>query len=275
MRVHHLSAATLCPPFASSFRHDGRAEMVCHCLLVEAPDRLVLVDTGLGTADLADPVGRLGWGFKTFTRPVLDPALTAVEQIRRLGFSPEDVRDIVLTHLDLDHAGGLSDFPHARAHVMMAEQEAAVLRTSLREKERYRKAHIDAWPTWSLYAPKGEPWFGFDAVRSLQGLPPEILLIPLTGHSRGHAGVAVEGEAGWLLHAGDAYFHRDELAGKAAPALLEGFQRLMAMDGAKRVHNRDRLVQLAREHAGEVKVFCAHDPVELAGFGPAGAGAAA
>ncbi|MGP3965322.1 hypothetical protein ACTWPT_56180 [Nonomuraea sp. 3N208] len=46
-------------------------------------------------------------------------------------------------------------------------------------------------------------------MRQLNGLPPEILLIPLAGHSRGHSGVAVDTGATWLLHAGDAYFFRD------------------------------------------------------------------
>jgi dihydrofolate reductase len=35
----------------------------------------------------------------------------------------------------------------------------------------------------------GEPWFGFERVRPLDGLPPEIALIPLIGHTFGHAGV--------------------------------------------------------------------------------------
>ncbi|WP_223281445.1 MBL fold metallo-hydrolase [Streptomyces antnestii] len=46
-------------------------------------------------------------------RPVLDTGETAVRQVAALGYDIEDVRHIVLTHLDLDHAGGLRDFPPA------------------------------------------------------------------------------------------------------------------------------------------------------------------
>jgi hypothetical protein len=42
------------------------------------------------------------------------------------------------------------------------------------------------------------------------------------------------------------------------------FQRLMAMDNAARLRNRERLRELARDHGGEVRVFSAHCPVELA-----------
>ncbi len=37
--------------------------------------------------------------------------------MKRLGYSINDVRHIILTHLDLDHAGGLHDFPNAAVHV--------------------------------------------------------------------------------------------------------------------------------------------------------------
>ena len=44
---------------------------------------------------------------------------------------------------------------------------------------------------WRTYRSGGERWFGFEAVRDLDGLPPEILMIPLPGHTGGHAGVAI------------------------------------------------------------------------------------
>lgn len=262
MRVHHLNCATLCPAGGRGLRNQGLRQLVCHCLLLETNEGLVLVDTGLGEQDLAAP-DRLGRAFRTFTRPRLDPAETAVAQVERLGFARTEVRHVILTHLDVDHAGGLADFPEARAHVMMAEQEAAVLRTALSEKSRYRPAHVDSWALWSLYAPKGEPWFGFPAVRGLQGVSPDVLLIPLPGHSRGHCGVAVDTGAGWLLHAGDAYYHRDELDGKAPPLPLAAMERVNDIDRATRIANRDRLGQLARERRSDVRVFCAHDPVEF------------
>jgi glyoxylase-like metal-dependent hydrolase (beta-lactamase superfamily II) len=49
---------------------------------------------------------------------------TAVNQIRQLGYQPEDVRDIISTHMHFDHCGGLPDFPWARVHIHRREYEA-------------------------------------------------------------------------------------------------------------------------------------------------------
>jgi hypothetical protein len=77
--------------------------------------------------------------------------------------------------------------------------------------------------------------------------------------------VAVRGEEGWLLHAGDAYFFRDEMAlgGYSCPPMLRGYQRLMAADNEARLVNQTRLRELKRAHGREIRLFCAHDAKEL------------
>lgn len=268
MRVHHLNCATMCPLGGRLLSGKGgwldRAELVCHCLLVETDAGLLLVDTGLGLADCADPSARLG-PFVALSRPRCDPAETAARQVEMLGFRREEVRHIAVTHLDLDHAGGLADFPEATVHVYEPELDAALARATLREKNRYRPAQWKHGARWARYRTRGERWNGFDCVRQLEGLPPEVLLVPLVGHTRGHAGVAVRGDAGWLLHAGDAYFFHGEMdpvAPHCTPA-FELFQRMVALDDAARRANRDRLQALARDRARDLRVFCAHDAVEL------------
>ncbi|MGG6495971.1 UNVERIFIED_CONTAM: MBL fold metallo-hydrolase, partial [Bacteroidetes bacterium 56_B9] len=82
-----------------------RARLVMHVLLLELPDRLVLVDTGLGANDVAHPELLPPQWVKNVA-PRLDLRETVIAQIRALGLSPQAVRDIVLTHLDRDHAGG-------------------------------------------------------------------------------------------------------------------------------------------------------------------------
>jgi glyoxylase-like metal-dependent hydrolase (beta-lactamase superfamily II) len=51
---------------------------------------------------------------------------TAVRQIEELGFGAADVRHIVLTHFDLDHIGGLADFPDAEVHLTAGEARGSV-----------------------------------------------------------------------------------------------------------------------------------------------------
>jgi glyoxylase-like metal-dependent hydrolase (beta-lactamase superfamily II) len=226
---------------------------------------LVLVDSGLGLDDIERAKDRLGGEFLALVRPALDPHEAAVRRVEALGFTRDDVRHIVLTHLDLDHAGGIADFPKATVHVHRTEHAAAMSPATRLEHRRYRQVHWAHGPKWALHEPKGEPWFGFECVRDIPGLPPEILIIPLHGHSRGHSGVAVETPSGYLLHAGDAYFHRSELDPdrRRCPPFLDLFQRIVEIDGAARMKNQHRLRQLARESSDEVRVFSAHDPVEL------------
>jgi glyoxylase-like metal-dependent hydrolase (beta-lactamase superfamily II) len=203
----------------------------------------------------------------------LEHRYTALAEVTARGFSPRDVRHIVLTHLDFDHAGGLEDFPEATVHVLQPEAEAAERRDGFIRRRRYRPEQWDEVGHWSFYDRGGERWFGFDAVRGLAGLPPEILMIPLPGHSAGHAGVAIDTPDGWLLNAGDAYFYRREM--DAEPTCTPGlaaYQRLMEEDRPTRLHNQERLRALANSRRSNVRIFCSHDPVELAALQRLGTG---
>jgi glyoxylase-like metal-dependent hydrolase (beta-lactamase superfamily II) len=266
VRIHHLNCATLCPPFALLTNGEGslfaRGAMSCHCLLIETDEGLVLVDTGLGLGDVERPE-RLGKPFHFVAHPRLSREQTALHQIEALGHRAADVRHIVLTHLDLDHAGGLGDFPQAQVHLSADEKGAALSPRTTLERHRYVAAQWAHGPKWVEHRPEGERWMGFESVRALPAGAGEVLLVPLPGHTRGHCGVAVRTGAGWLLHCGDAYFYRGEVDQGSCPLGLRIFQTLMEVDRSARLQNQGRLRELARTRRGEVAVFCAHDPVEL------------
>jgi glyoxylase-like metal-dependent hydrolase (beta-lactamase superfamily II) len=118
---------------------------------------------------------------------------------------------------------------------------------------------------WRTYAGGGERWFGFDSVRDLDGLPPEILMVPMPGHTWGHAGVAVDTGAGWVLNAGDAYFYRREMDEdrRRCTAGLRLYQTMMEVDRKQRFANQERLRELKRSEGGKVTIFCSHDMKEL------------
>lgn len=260
LRVHHLNCACI-----QNLSIHGKP-LGCHVMLVETPSSgLVLVDTGLGTQDYADLTSRLTRSFVYgYARPRRDPALAAIHQIRALGLDPADVRHIVMTHMDLDHVGGLSDFPKATVHLHEAELTQCTERRTLKDKHRYLPAMWAHGLVTQTYAETGEPWFGFEAVRQLRGLPPEILLVPLFGHTLGHCGVAVHSTRGWLLHAGDAYFDPREVNGphRRCAWKVGLFQALVQTDRTLRLRNQAQLRAFTRQHP-EVDVFCAHNPWEL------------
>jgi glyoxylase-like metal-dependent hydrolase (beta-lactamase superfamily II) len=265
MRVHHLNCGTLCPRGARLINGEGGlfapGKSVCHCLLIEADGGLVLLDTGFGTEDVRNP-SQLGPIFKMM-RPRTEMGETAVKQIEALGFAAEDVRQIVTTHLDPDHSGGLPDFPQAEVHVFGPELDAA-LDPALRDKPRYLGAHWKHNPNWVRHEVEGDEWLGFEGVRILPDLGAEVLLIPLTGHSRGHTGIAIKVGDRWLLHCGDAYFSYREVETPAScPPMLRVFQTLLSSDNKARRANQERLRELVTAHGNEVDLLCSHDPFEL------------
>ncbi|MBU0495199.1 MAG: MBL fold metallo-hydrolase [Chloroflexi bacterium] len=171
------------------------------CLLVETDQGPVLVDTGLGQDDYIHQTSILRI-FQVITIVPLNPQEAAVRQVAHLGYQPEDVRHIVLTHMHFDHCGGLPDFPHATIHVHRREYEAFAGRPRRWTDLGYVRRHIAHQPEFVLYDDTGSSWLGLTATR----LPfePAMWLVPLFGHTRGHCGVAVQTESGWLFHVGDA-----------------------------------------------------------------------
>jgi glyoxylase-like metal-dependent hydrolase (beta-lactamase superfamily II) len=246
----------MCPPALVG-------EMCCHVLAIESEAGVILVDTGFGEDDIRDRT-RLGRRFIFMTGARLDPAETALAQLGKLGFAREDVRHIVVTHLDLDHAGGLSDFPRAKVHVHDVELAAATARATRNERQRYKPAQWAHKPQWAPLPRGGESWHGFEGVHRVPEIPPEVLFVPLYGHTRGHCGVAVKSDDGWLLHAGDAYFASGEMQPEPrCPIGLRFFQWLMQLDGKARLANQARLRAVANDTAKGIRVFSSHDVSEL------------
>nr|MCW2727910.1 hypothetical protein [Aeromicrobium sp.] len=275
MRVHHLNCGTFAPP--------SMPRIVCHVLLCESDDGLVLVDTGLGLHDYAHPKERMG-PTRHLLKPVWNPPASAVLQLQALGFAASDVAHIVVTHLDFDHIGGLSDFPAATVHTTADEHAAAITSPDFLDRRRYRPAQWRHGPAWKLHAGRGDAWeHGLTGHEVLPG----ITIVPMPGHSRGHAAVAVlstgslstgskgevlstgsrggEGSRGELLvHAGDAAFDAASYADTTPSGrplstvrLLRGFEKAVGRDRA--AIDRNHLSLRALNDTDGITVLPAHD----------------
>jgi len=66
------------------------------CLLIEDGDKLILIDTGMGNKQSAK--------FFSYYYPYGDANL--VDSIKKAGFTPDEVTDVIFTHLHFDHCGG-------------------------------------------------------------------------------------------------------------------------------------------------------------------------
>lgn len=265
MLITHLNCGAMQPYGGAGF--DGRtpgvapAELSCHCLLIQREKRLMLIDTGAVSTDPVADTRRHSAFFLAIDRIRLDPAEAAARQIQALGHSLNDVSDIVMTHLDFDHAAGLVDFSNARIHLAKAEAIAAVHPSGPVNRARYRSGQFEnSMSRWRTYSTFDETWFGL-AAEPIVGWD-DILLVSLPGHTPGHCGVAIKTEDGWLLHAADAIFNRRELdpIEPSTPTLARFYQWSMQTSQRQRRRSLHALQRIARDHASEIQIICTHDP---------------
>ncbi len=162
----------------------NRIPLALRCLLIETPDALVLVDTGVGNKDSAR--------FREIYGIENDGAPTRLEDaIRDTGFDPGEVDIVVNTHLHFDHAGGDTvagadgvirpAFPGARHVVQRGEWEFAH-----RDNERIRASYLPI-----NFDAVGEGGL-FDLVEGEQQVVPGVRVVPTPGHTPHHQSVLVE-----------------------------------------------------------------------------------
>lgn len=243
MKLHHLNCGCMCPVGGKLLPSVFPREVVCHCVLIETARSLILIDCGLARRDVS--TSRLGF-MKTLLGVVPSLERTAYEQVRLAGFSPSDVTDLVPTHLDFDHAGGIEDFPQARVHVSRAEHEACFTSGDI----RYKTVRFSHDVKWQLYESQ-ERWRDFDSAE----LPEGLRAIRLPGHTLGHHGILI----GDLLHAGDAYYDHRELGAQSLGLRMFQYFAHHSPQIARATHEKLRALK-------DVRVFCAHDPAEMAAF---------
>jgi glyoxylase-like metal-dependent hydrolase (beta-lactamase superfamily II) len=179
---------------------DGRLIMSIHALIVETPDRRIIVDTCLGNdKQRAIP----GWHMRT--GPFLDDLAGA-------GYPRESIDTVLCTHLHVDHVGWntilvdgkwVPTFPNAR--YLIGRQE------------------FDHWKGHGPANTRGDDPFSdsvkpvFDAglvdfVESDHGICPEIRLEPTPGHTPGHVSVRISSKGEEALITGDVMHHPCQMA---------------------------------------------------------------
>jgi len=236
-------------------------KLVCHVLLCETPAGLVLIDSGLGRHDFSNPK-RMGPA-RFITRPDRSDKWTAIAQVEALGHKATDVTHVVLTHMDFDHIGGIADFPDAVVHTTADEYDWAVVNPDFASKQRYSQKQWSHGPKIQTHTGPGDEWkYGLTGMEVLPG----ITYVPMPGHTKGHAAVAVDaGDRGLLIHGGDAVFDASsytDTTSSGAPlkkvGKLRAFEKVMAQDRKKIAGNHATLARLNGEDG--VTVFNAHDP---------------
>ena len=252
MKVHHLNCGTLKAPFID-------IDSIVYCLLIETSSGLVLIDTGFGSQDYTAPTLKMRF-FLYYMGVPINQEETALYQVQEIGYQITDVKHIIQTHLHIDHAGGLVDFPWAEVHVYQKEYQAIQNPKGIMEFA-FVHAHWAHDPKWVIHDLPGEDWFGFEAIPVLQTPDVDFLLVPLPGHTRGHCGVAIGKSDRWLIHCGDAaspYYSGADLHNRGSSAHnLDFFPDYIA----RRIlgSHVTKLRALLKDHGDEIQAISAHD----------------
>jgi glyoxylase-like metal-dependent hydrolase (beta-lactamase superfamily II) len=178
--------------FESHSLDPKRIQLGLNPILFRWENKLVLIDTGIGSV-VEEPIGRLDHRLST------------------LGIQPDDIEVVFLTHLHIDHVGGLLDrankksrFPRARIVISQAEIEFwQVPNPDVSEFRDVPSELVDltihcAHDALEILASQIEP-FALETE-----LLPGVHSVPLPGHTPGHSGYLFQSEESRFLVTGDA-----------------------------------------------------------------------
>lgn len=227
------NARTRADSFIFDDNHDAPHAMDYFMWLLRRGPEVILVDTGYD----ADEAAARG-------RPIRQNPVAALAPF---GIGPEDVSDIIVTHLHYDHAGGLHLFPHARLHLQAAEMAYATGPCMCHDTLRmpFTAGHV-CEAIRRLYS--GKITFYDGEAEVAEG----VTVHCIGGHSRGLQCVRVRTQAGWLVLASDAaHFYENFMARKPFPIvvdlqdMLDGFATLERLASSPRliVPGHDPLVR--------------------------------
>jgi N-acyl homoserine lactone hydrolase len=214
--------------------------------VIDHPEGVIVVDTGQGTHLLDSgqslhPYIRWETDFRIEHEEEIGP------QLRALGIGARDVKRVVLTHLHVDHDGGLAHFPGTEILVPRGE-----LRTASGWMGRVRGYLPNRWPSWFDPVPldlAAEAFGPFAASKQLTDAA-DVIAVATPGHTTDHLSVLVQDEGTTYFLAGDtSYDERLMLAGR-----IDGVSANDDVAGA----TLGAIRQLARDHP--TVYLPTHDP---------------
>ena len=165
--------------------------MSMRCLFIETDTRRIIVDNGLGNKHNS----RL-----KFFQP--HNLVDVRDEIRKIGYEPEEVTDVIISHLHFDHCGGNTIFNNKGESVPAYPN--ATYHLSLKQWNNYRKPSL--FEKGSFFADNIEPVYDAGLLKFVLEdiqLDKNIQLELYDGHTPGQIVVFFENEEGKFVFPGD------------------------------------------------------------------------
>ena len=150
----------------------------------------------------------------------MDPGQAAPAQLRDRGIEPSEVRAVLMTHLHVDHASAISEFPEATFLVSRAEWEAATTQGQMHGYVTRQFDHAFDYRLLDFEGPDAESFAGFARSFDIFG-DGSVRMVYTPGHTLGHASVVLRTPGGEALVAGDAMYLQRTLADTHLPYRTE------------------------------------------------------
>jgi N-acyl homoserine lactone hydrolase len=235
VRLHPLLGGTAKWPEAWPHRADGplrglraigvgskAVEIPLPAFLVEHPGAgPLLIDAGL---DPAMKFGRV-LGSTAARSFRIAPDGSVPDQLRARGVEPGAVNLILITHLHLDHASGIGQFPNATLVASESEWRAFTGRNGT--LQGYVRSHVPggaAIHTLDFNGPQAGTHATFARALDLFG-DGSVRAVYTPGHTAGHVSYVLRTDGGEVLVAGDAVYTRHTLATGHLPAVMANEDR--------------------------------------------------
>jgi N-acyl homoserine lactone hydrolase len=166
-----------------------------------------LIDTGFHASVAVDPKQNLGRLNAAFFKDIEMAQSDAVShQLRARGIEPGSVRLVVMTHLHVDHASAISEFPAATYLLSRREWEAAVEpRGALRGYVRRQFDHAFDYRLLDFDSSAADSFATFGRSFDIFG-DGSVRVVSTPGHSFGHLSVVLRLAGREALVAGDAIY---------------------------------------------------------------------
>ncbi len=244
MKVYFFQAGVLKSQkqFFTAGRGVGEAfDVPVPYFLIEHPEGYVLFDTGNAYETVHNKHEHWGSAAEAYD-PVMSEEEWVVNAIQKVGVKPEDIKYVVLSHLHLDHAGGVGHFPNARYVVQRKELHFAYVPDPYM-KAAYIRKDFDKDVKWAIL--EGEQDDNFDLFRD-----GKIIVKFTPGHTPGHQSLLLNLEkTGPMLLTADSCYTTENLDEDVLPGLVA--------DPISTVKTIERF-RLMREQG--VKIVTGHDP---------------